>query len=45
LNLYDNKEKIGLYITELEQHRRRLENNERRINQELQDTEEEIRDF
>jgi hypothetical protein len=45
LQLYDNKEKIGLYITELEGNRRRMETQEKRINQELGETEEEIKDF
>lgn len=45
LQLYDSKEKIGLYITELEGNRKRMEANEKRINQELGETEEEIKDF
>lgn len=45
LALYDAKEKIGIYITELEGQRKRMETNEKRINQELGETEEEIRDF
>lgn len=45
LQLYDAKEKIGIYITELEGQRKRMESNEKRINSELHETEEEIRDF
>lgn len=45
LQLYDAKEKIGMYITDLEGQRRRMENREKSINIELKDTEEEIRDF
>lgn len=45
LLLYDQKEKIGLYINELEQQRRRMETTEKRINTELTETEEEIKDF
>lgn len=45
LALYDAKEKIGIYITELEGQRKRMETNEKRINMELGETEEEIRDF
>ncbi len=45
LQLYDQKEKIGMYITDLESQRRRMENREKSINVELKDTEEEIRDF
>ena len=45
LQLYDSKEKIGLYINELEQQRRRMETTEKRINTELTETEEEIKDF
>lgn len=43
--LYDAKEKIGIYITDLEGTRKKMENQERMINTELGDTEEEIRDF
>jgi len=45
LTLYDNKEKIGIYITDLEGNRKRMETNEKHINMELGETEEEIRDF
>ena len=45
LQLYDSKEKIGLYINELEQQRKRMEVTEKRINNELTETEEEIKDF
>jgi len=45
LQLYDSKEKIGLYINELEQQRKRMESTEKRINTELTETEEEIKDF
>lgn len=34
-----------MYITELEGNRRRMETQEKRINQELGETEEEIKDF
>jgi len=43
--LYDNKEKIGIYITDLEGNRKRMETQEKHINLELGETEEEIRDF
>jgi len=43
--LYDAKEKIGIYITDLEGTRKKMENQERHINTELGETEEEIRDF
>lgn len=45
LTLYDSKEKIGIYITELEGSRKRMESREKSINLELGETEEEIRDF
>jgi len=45
LQLYDSKEKIGMYITDLEGQRRRMENREKNINEDLGITEEEIKDF
>ena len=45
LQLYDAKEKIGIYITDLEGSRKRMETNEKHINLELGETEDEIRDF
>ena len=39
------KEKINVYINDLEMQRRRMETNEKRINEELLETEVEISDF
>jgi chromosome segregation ATPase len=45
MDLYEEKEKILSFINNLENERKKLENNERRIKAELEDTEEEIQDF
>jgi chromosome segregation ATPase len=45
LQLYDAKEKIGLYITELEVQQKRIWSREKNINLSLGETEEEIKDF
>lgn len=45
LQLYDSKENIGRVINELELQRQRMEKTEMRINDELKDTEEEIKEF
>lgn len=42
MNLYDEKEKILQFINDLESQRKRLENQEKKIKSELEDTEEEI---
>lgn len=45
LQLYDAKEKIGMFITDLELSRKKMETKEKNCNLELGETEEEIRDF
>ena len=45
LELYDDKEKILAFINDLEQQRRKLENKEKNIKTDLEETEEEIQDF
>jgi WD40 repeat protein len=45
LQLYDAKEKIGMFITDLELQRKKMETKEKNCNLELGETEEEIRDF
>lgn len=45
LDLYEEKEKILSFINELETQRKRLENKERNIKTDLEETEEEIQDF
>ena len=45
LDLYEEKEKILLFISDLDNQRRRLENKERAIKSDLEETEEEIQDF
>lgn len=45
LELHDDKEKIQAFITDLDNQRKRLANNEQKIKQELEETEEEIQDF
>mmetsp|Transcript_35625 Transcript_35625/g.54474 ORF Transcript_35625/g.54474 Transcript_35625/m.54474 type:complete len:489 (+) Transcript_35625:3242-4708(+) len=45
LDLYEEKEKILQFINDLEVQRKRLENKERSIKTELEETEEEIQDF
>jgi chromosome segregation ATPase len=45
LDLYEEKEKILQFISDLDNQRRRLENKERAIKQDLEETEEEIQDF
>ena len=45
LDLYEEKEKILQFISDLDNQRRRLENKERAIKSDLEDTEEEIQDF
>lgn len=45
LDLYEDKEKILQFINDLEVQRKRLENKERAIKTDLEETEEEIQDF
>ena len=45
LELFDKKEKIQIYISDLQNQQRRLESTQKRIDQDLLETEEEIADF
>ena len=45
LQLYDGKEKIQIYISELQNAEKRLENKQKNIDQDLTETEDQIRDF
>ena len=45
LELFDRKERIQLYISDLQNQQRRMESTQKRIDQELAETEEEIADF
>ena len=45
LELFDRKEKIQIYISDLQNQQRRMESTQKRIDQELAETEEEIADF
>jgi hypothetical protein len=45
LDLYEEKEKILLFISDLDNQRKRLETKERNIKSDLEETEEEIQDF
>ena len=45
LHLYDQKEGIQLYISDLQNQEKRMEGKQRTIDQELTETEEQIKDF
>ena len=45
MQLYDGKEKIQIYISELQNAEKRLENKQKNIDQDLTETEDQIRDF
>jgi len=45
MDLYDEKEKILAFINDLENQRKKLETQERKIKTELEDTEDEIQEF